>query len=296
MYYDLIDQANTTNQFLADLGTDLQDLVNTEGDILYSGFSQSQIALGKTRLIVFAESDDGWVMGTYDTQLGGDDLFQNPFSLELIQFNGVLQSNKLFKHDAQEFIAAQSNGLFGNFRLNNALGNDGGFAEVEAPTNVVINVNNRIDASIRPIDCNGCHFSQIAIPFSDQIGAFILRNSNFDQNEKLLAQRFFKFDEMQAIIGDINRRNRSALDELVINGNEDPITEVIAKPFRNEMNLSQVAAFTFLTPEEFSERLGGTAISAQVFGNLLNGGTVSLATLSDNFETLSIELNLFQDF
>ena len=83
---DLIDQANTTNQFLADQGVILQELVDTEGDILYSGFSQSLIALGKTRLIVFAESDNGTCMGTHDTQLGGDDLFLNPFSLELIQF------------------------------------------------------------------------------------------------------------------------------------------------------------------------------------------------------------------
>ena len=296
VYYDLVDQANTTNQFLQDIGVNLQELIDAEDDILYAGFSQSQIALGKTRLIVFAESDDGWVMGTYDTALGGDDLFQNPFTLELIQFEGVLQSNKLFQHDAQEWIASQANGLFGLYRLNNALGNDGGFAESEAPTNVVSNVNNAsLDPSIRILDCNHCHFSQVAIPFSDQIGGFIIRNSAFDQNEKLLAEKFFRFDEMQAVIGDINRRNRAALDELGITGNQDPINEVIARPFRREMNASQVASMTFLTTEEFLERLAGTAISSQVFGNLANGGTVSLATLSANFETLSIELNLFQD-
>ena len=296
VYYDLVDQANTTNQFLADLDVNLQELVDTEDSILYSGFSQSQIALGKTRLIVFAESGDGWLMGAYDTALGGDDLFQNPFSLELIQFQGVLQSRKLFRHDAQEWIASQANGLFGLFRLNNALGNEGGFAEVEAPTNIVTNVNNAaLDPSIRILDCNSCHFSQVAIPFSDQIGAFIIRNSAFDQNEKLLSERFFRFDEMQAVIGDINRRNRSALDELGITGTQDPINEVIARPFRREMTASQVASMTFLTTEEFLERLGGTAISSQIFGNLVGGGTVSLATLSANFETLSIELNLFVD-
>jgi len=135
----------------------------------------------------------------------------------------------------------------------------------------------------------------VAIPFSDQIGSFIIRNSAFDQNEKLLAEKFFRFDEMQAVIGDINRRNRSALDELGITGTQDPINEVIARPFRREMNASQVASMTFLTTEEFLERLAGTAISSQVFGNLVGGGTVSLATISANFETLSLELNLFQD-
>ena len=291
VYYNLVNQANNTTDFLAQQGINFQNEVDDE-DALFSGFSQSQIALGKTRLITLLESTNGNCLGTFDTALGGDDLFQNPFNLELTQAGGVLQSNRLFNHAASEWICALPNGLWGLWRLNNAADN----AEVEAPTNIVTNVNNAaIDAAIRIGDCNGCHYASVAIPFSDQIGAHIRNNAQFDQNEKRLGSVFFKYDRISAIIDDINRRNNAALQELGVTAERDPLTQTIFKPFRAEMNLAQIAAFTFLTPEEFSVRLRGTQLSSQAFGSLLNGGTVSLATLNLNFKTLVAELGLYAD-
>ena len=290
IYYDLVDQPNLTQDFLADQGINLQALVDSE-DVLYSGFSQSIIALGKTRLIEVMESDNGHCIGTFDSQLGGDDLFSNPFSKELALAGGQLNSNKVFRHDAQEWICSLNNGLFGLYRLNNAEDN----AEVEAPTNVVLNIDNSIDPSIRIGDCNKCHFNGGAIPFSDQIAAHLRGNSAFGAQEKRLGDIFFRYDKISAVISDINRRNQEVLDELDIVASKDPLTQVIFKPFREEMNVDQIAAFTFLTTESFIERLSGTNKSSQVFGNLLNGGTVSLATLNANFENLVIEMGLFQD-
>ena len=290
VYYNLVDQPNNTQEFLLTQGINLQDEVDEERAV-FSGFSQSQIALGKTRLIVVTESDNGYCMGTFDTALGGDDLFENPFNLEVTQAGGVLQSIKLFVHDAQEWICSLDNGLFGLWRLNNA--NDD--AEVEAPTNIVSKNDARIDPSIRIGDCNSCHFTQVAIPFSDQIGQHIRNNSAFDANEKRLGEIFYNYDKISAIIDDINKRNRAALDELGITAQSDPLTGNVWEPFRAEMNAEQVAAFTFLTTEEFLERLEGTAVSSQVFGNLSGGGSVSLAVLSANFAQLVDELNLFED-
>jgi hypothetical protein len=176
--------------------------------------------------------------------------------------------------------------------LNNANDN----AESVAPTDIVTNVQNAaIDPSIRIGDCSGCHYPNVAIPFSDQIGQHIKNNPVFDAQEKQLGQIFFRYDRVSAVIDDINRRNSAALQELGINSRTDPLTDTIFKPFRAEMNVSQIAAFTFLSVPEFTERLRGSAISSQVFGSLINGGTVSLATLNANYETLVDELNLFQD-
>ena len=290
-YYDIVDQAVDTTDFLADQGVVRQDQVDDE-TALYSGFSQSQIALGKTRLIGVFESDNGYCVGTHDTVLGGDDLFQNPFSVELAGAGGVVQSDKVFIHDAQEWICSLDNGMFGLWRLNNA----GDIAEVEAPTNVVVNVNfSEVDPALRIGDCNDCHFQNVMIPFADQIEGHILSNSAFDQNEKLIGSIFFDYDAITAVIDQINRANRTAMAELGIDTGSDPLTNTLFKPFRREMDIVQVAAFTMLDTDTFRERLRGTAISSQVFGNLINGGKVSLAVLSANFETLVDELNLYED-
>jgi len=292
VYYDLVDQDADTTRFLAQEGIVLQNEVDGE-DVIYSGFSQSQIAIGKTRLIVAVESTSGFCLGTYDTQLGGDDLFENPFTLELTLAGGRFNSNKLFEHDAQEWICSRNNRLFGLWRLNNA--ND--LAEVEAPTNVVLNVGSRIDGAIRIGDCNECHFRQVAIPFKDQIGAHISANSAFDEQEKALGSIFFNYNRMSAIIGEINRRNDQALAELGIDTGitVDPLTGSVFKPYRNEMNADQVAGLVLMPTNVFLDKLRGTDISSQRLGNLVNGGTVSLAVLSENFNTLVLEIRAFED-
>lgn len=291
IYYTLTGQADLTEDFLAQEGIVLQDAVDDE-EVLFAGFSQSGIALRKTRLVQVVKSDSGFCMGTFDTVLGGDDLFTNPFSLELAQAGGILRSNKILKFDAQEWICSLNNGLFGKYRLNNANGN----AEVEAPTSIVVNVNNAaVDAAIRIGDCNECHYTQVAIPISDQIAPHLRGNSAFDADEKLLGDVFFRPDRIAAVINDINIRNARTMRDMGITSPVDPLTQVVWKPFRNEMNAAQVAGFTFLTTETFLERLRGTDQSSQVFGNLLNGGTVSLATLSGNYVVLVAELGIFKD-
>ena len=293
VYYDIVDQDVDTNKFLLQQGIILQDEVNNE-DAIYSGFSQSQIALGKTRLIVALESNNGTCFGTYDTVLGGDDLFENPFTLELAQAGNIFQSNKIFRHDAQEWICSLNNRLFGLWRLNNA--ND--IAEVEAPTNVVIDVEARkVDAAIRVGSCHKCHFRQVAIPFKDQIAQHLSVNSAFDESEKLLGSIFFNYNKMSAVIDDINRRNDQALAELGIDNSVsvDPLTDRVFSPYRNEMNIDQVASLVLMTTEEFRRKLQGANISSQRLGNLVNGGTVSLAVLSENYNTLTLELRAFED-
>lgn len=295
VYYKLMRQDANTVRFLAQEGVDRQAQVNDE-TALYSGFSQSQIALGKTRMIAVYESREGYCISTYDSKLGGADLFQTPFTIELAragQINNQQITNKIYQHDAQEHICSLANGLFGLYRLNNAQDN----AEVAAPTDIVIQINGaRIDPTIRIGDCALCHYKEgAAQPFRDQLRAHVVSNPGFNSNEKRVARIFFDFDQVSARIDELNRNHTQALISLGVTAKEDPLWNVVTRPLREEMNIDQVAALLFLDTATFREKLTGAARSSQVFGNLLTGGTINLATLSGNFDVLIDELSIFED-
>lgn len=296
VYYKLVRQNPNTVLFLRDEGIDRQVEVNDE-NALFAGFSQSQIALGKTRMVSVYESNNGYCISTYDTKFGGDDLFTNPFTIELAragQANNQQVTDKVFKHDAQEHICTLSNGLWGLYRLNGA--ND--LAAAFAPNDVVININGaKIDPTIRMGDCSNCHYKDAAaIPFRDQLRAHIITNSAFGNQEKNLARIFFNYDQITAILDQLNRSHARALTTLGITAAQDPLWNVVVAPLRTEMTIDKVASYTILDTQTFTERLKGTAISSQVLGNLLTpGGTVSLATLSANYRTLVDEIQAFAD-
>ena len=232
-------------------------------------------------------------MGTFDGKIGGDDFFENPFSLELARAGGRINTNRINKFDAQEWICSLPNGMFGKYRLNA----NNNLIDSSAPTDIVVDaINAAIDPTIRLGQCSFCHHTNVAIEFDDQVASFVRNNPGFDADEKRLAEVFFNKTRISAIAGEINRRHNQAMEELGVTATEDPLNEKIYKPFRSEMGIEQVASYTFLPVEEFRNRLLGASISSQVFGNLLNeGGTVSLSVLSANYETLVEELNLFED-
>lgn len=289
VYYDLINQPELTGDFFLQQGIQVRREVDNE-EALFAGFSESLIALGKTRLLQVIESDNGYCLTTYDTAQNGDDLFQNPFTIELAFAQNVLNSERIFNHAAQEHICTTNGGLL-SWRLND---DKDVFASV-APNNIVTNIGNeRIDTAIRIGDCGNCHYRG-AIPFTDQIGRHIISNPAFNENEKFVSLTYFKGDKISAVINKINKRHAQSLAELDITAEEDPLTQVVMRPLREEMDANQVAAFTFLSTEQFLERLRGTAISSQVFGALLSGGKINLAVLNANFSTLVREMLLFQD-
>ncbi len=288
VYYNLVDQPDLTHNFFLQQGIVVADEV-LDGNVLFAGFSESLIALGKTRLLQVIESDNGYCLSTYDTALGGDDLFQNPFTRELAWVGGF-SGVRVFEHAAQEHFCTTNAGLF-VWRLNNA----DDTAEIVAPNNIVTNIGNeRIDTAIRIGDCANCHYKG-AIAFKDQIGRHILSNPAFGADEKAISQIFFRGDKISAVINKINDRHAIALEELDITAEKDPMTQDVIRPLREEMDANQVAAFTFLPTDIFLERLRGTSKSSQVFGALFSGGKVNLAVLSNNFGTLVDELLIFQD-
>ena len=297
IYYTLTNQPALTGEYLASRGVDRQAQVNDQ-IAMYSGFSGSQISLGKTRLIAVFESDEGACIQTYDTTLGGDDIFTNPFTTELAaagQINGGKLTNRVFRHNAQETICSLPNGLFGEYRLNDAAD----IGQSVAPGNVVINLQaaaQNIDSQIRVGDCSVCHYKESAIlGFKDQLRSHITGNPVFNNAEKKLGQVFFRFDKITARVQELNNNHTRAMAELQITAKEDPLWNVVFKPLRKEMNADQVAALVFMDTVTFKDRLRGAAESSRTLGNLLSDGTINLSTLSQNFRTLTEEIAAFED-
>jgi hypothetical protein len=297
LYCDLVEQPIALARFYEARGLNLQVAADTE-ELLMAGFSRSQIALGKTRLVQIAEIDDGWCATSYDTSLAQQDsIFENPFTVEVAQAGGILQTDKIFGlvnnvrlTSVNEHLCTLPNGMY-EHRLN---GEDG-IAATAAPNDVVVNTNHpRLDPTVRLADCFSCHH-QMAQGFRDEVREAVLNNGSFNSDEKNLAEIFYNDTALQAVLGQINARYNQALREVGVTQSTDPVNSALIERFREEVDILKAASWTFLDVREFREKLEGSAISSQVLQNLLNGGTVSIGTFVDNYTTLVEELNLFED-
>jgi len=292
LYYQLIEQPFGLNDFFKSIDADVQGEVDAE-QAVFAAFSQSQIALGKTREIQFIEDNESYLITTYDSSLDqADDHFQNPFTFELANAQGLRRSNKIFNFNAQEHIYLLPNGMLG-YRLNGAAGT----AEFVAPNNVVINTLSsarQIDPTVNIGSCSGCHFEP-TIQFRDQMKEHIANNPSFNALEKELGEVFFNRERAEGIIRTINQEYGEALRKLGASNSVDQIHSKLIFPLRTEQNADQVCGYLLLPVDECLQRIRGSALSSQVFGNLLNGNTVSLAVLSANFQQLVIDTQAFKD-
>ena len=296
LYYNLVEQPLELADFFASIGVNVQQEFDDE-NVVVSGFSASQIALQKTRSVQALESDDGFVVTTYDSALSSQDShFLNPFPLEAALAKGSKRSNKVFKFNAQEHIYTLPNGMMG-FRLNGA----SGAAEVLAPNDVVINLNataEGLDPTIFIGSCANCHSTlNPMLQFTDQLANHILNQGAFDAQEKELADVFFNQTVMEGRLRRVTSEYQDSLNKLgaAEPGDQDSLGKNIINPFRKEMDASQVAGYVMMPLGVFIQRLGGSNDSSQIFGNLLSGGTVSLGVLSANFDQLVEDLGAYKD-
>ena len=236
-------------------------------------------------------------MTTFDSALSDQDShFLNPFPVEAAIAKGIKRSNKIFSFNAQEHIYNLPNGMLG-YRLNGAAGD----AEVLAPNDVVINLNatgEGLDPTIFIGSCANCHSTlNPMLQFTDQLSNHILNQGAFDAQEKELAEVFFNQNIMEGRLRRVASEYQDALSSLGASdsGDQDSLGKNIINPFRKEMDASQVAGYVMMPLGEFVQRLGGSNLSSQIFGNLLSGGTVSLGVLSDNFDQLVEDLGAYKD-
>lgn len=295
VYYDLTEQPLNDLEFLAKLGINLQSEFNDQ-EPACAGGGRSQIALGKPRLICILDTtQDGFVMFTGDVSLAkNDSILLNPFLGEMGKIPGF-QTQKIFKFVASEWIFSMPNGLMTGYRLSNA----GGTAEVIAPTNVVIDIEQAgkgLPPDITLGACSNCHHQESALFFKDDVFNHVRQNGSFNAAEKELAEVFYRADRFQAKRSVANQLHAKALAEIGVSTfKEDPLVTNIIQPLRGELTVEEVAGYLFLEPEDFKIRLNGTNLSKVLFGSLLDGGVVPLQDFVSGFPVLQQELLLFRD-
>lgn len=295
LYYDLTEQPLNDVEFLAGLGINLQAEFNEE-EPACAGGGRSQIALGKPRLICILDTtQDGFLLVTFDVSLAkNDSILVNPFLPEMAKIPGFA-TQKIFKFVASEWIFSMPNGLLTGYRLSNA----GGTAEVIAPTNVVIDIEQAgkgLPPDITLGACSNCHHQEAGIFFRDDVFNHVRLNGNFNGAEKELAEVFYRADRFQAKRTVANQTHSKALAEIGVSTfKEDPLVTNIIQPLRGELTVEDVAGYVFLEPEDFKTRLNGTNLSKVLFGALLNDGVVPLQDFAKGYPILIQELLLFRD-
>jgi hypothetical protein len=295
LYYDLTEQPLNDAEFLQKLGINLQTEFNEEAPSCAGG-GRSQIALGKPRLICIMDTtQDGFLMFTADTSLAkNDSIAENPFLGEMAAIPGSL-TNKIFKFAAREWIFSMPNGLLTGYRLSNA----GGTAEVIAPTNVVIDIEQSgkgLPPDITLGACSNCHHQQAAILFRDEVFNSVRNNGNFNTAEKELAEVFYRADRFQAKLVVANQNHERALREIGVSTlKQDPLVSNIIQPLRGELTAEDIAGYLSMEVGEFKIRLNGTNLSKVLFGALIDGGVVPTQDFVRGFSSLKDELLLFRD-
>ncbi len=298
LYYDLTEQPLNDLEFTQKLGINLQREFNDQ-EPACAGGGRSQIALGKPRLICILDTtQDGFLLVTFDVSLAkNDSILQNPFLNEMAKIFDPAKpvTAKVFKFVASEWIFSMPNGLLTGYRLSNA----GGTAEVIAPTNVVIDIEQAgkgLPPDITLGACSNCHHQEAGIFFKDEIFNHVRSNGNFNTAEKQLAEVFYRADRFQAKRTVANKNHSQALAQIGVSTfKEDPLVTNIIQPLRGELTAEDVAGYLFLEVDDFKIRLNGTNLSKVLFGSLIDGGVVPLQDFVRGFPVLSQELLLFRD-
>jgi len=89
--------------------------------------------------------------------------------------------------------------------------------------------------------------------------------------------------------------HKESLSKIGVSESRDGIHQNLIYPLRKEQNAVQVAGYLTLPKDIFLQRLAGSGQSSQIFGNLISGGTVSLAVLSANFNQLVEDVGAYKD-
>jgi hypothetical protein len=284
VYHSLTDTPQTFDDLVERLDVDyVEDL--TDFDALLVGLGQSPLA-PHNRLLSRHDSRDGFFWVTYDTGVP-DAAEKNLFQFPLLEDVGGVRD---FEFVASEVIYSLPNGLLG-FALFNAAG----VRQDVAPVDVVRDFENPVSAEIRnAVSCFRCHRGGI-LPATDQIRDHVLANgAEFGTDKDLILALYRGNTETSEVIAADNESYRGVLEDLQVDGPEDPIT-VANDRFLTQWDLQKTAGFLFLTEDDLRVCLNGSATGRAQMGQLLSGGTVTYDQFVATLPALKADCRLFQD-
>jgi len=291
VYYNLLLVPPTIDLFFKNLGVNSDQQFKDFTASLAGGFG-SPLSLNKNRVISRNQSRDGYLWFSFDSILqdpGIPLLRKNFFNFPLPPKVGTGKAD--FQFDAGEAIFTLANKLQGY-----ALYDSAGKRQDFAPLNIVADYETPFEPTIRAgFSCSRCH-NQGIIPMRDQIRSHILQNaSQFDARDADIVSGLYRSATSNAAIytSDSNLF-RKALVGLGIDLDleKDPQSSLMDS-LRRDKGSKDVAAFLFLTEDDFLARLNRSAEGKTQIGQLLTpGGTISFQQFIDVLPVLRRDFRL----
>ena len=289
-YYELIDAPKTLDELFIQQGVDIQKQFD-DFEIIAGGGFGSPISIQKNRVVYRARTSEGsevmWLTLDPNSQFEPDkNYFEFPCIFEM-------NCTTVLNFDASEVIYSLPNSMHA-YWLNNAAGG----REVEAPGDVVSNVNDpRGDSIINNAnDCFRCH-SKGFIPMRDQIRDHVLANaSEFDFDDVRIIEATYKGDNALAASfqRDINNYSKAVEQIGVDIAKPDPINFIL-DDFLGDYTAKKVAAFVFISESELKSCINSSAQLKSQVGQLLSSGVISNSQFSQIFPILIEECSLNED-
>ncbi len=291
VYYKLLRVSQKFDAFTQDVGANYkEDLAN--GDAVLAGFNGSPITELKNRLLsrhdIVSGGKQSYLWVTYDVAAPADAAAQNLFQFPLLKDTG--SRNAVYNFQASEAIWGLPNGLQG-YALFDAAGN----RLNAAAQNIVTDNRSPITTEIRTaISCHRCHEGGL-LTAPDQVRDHVLANASEFQRDDvdLVSLLYVPANSLAATFTRDNAQFARALAAVHANPLADPVN-LATDYLQLDWSAAKVAAFLFLTEEQFKAGLLQSAQGKLQVGQLLTGGAVTFDKLVQVFPTLVKDLRLFE--
>lgn len=290
VYYTLLKVSPSFAQFTVDVGAHYAaDLL--AGTAVLAGFNGSPITEQKNRLLSRHDTVIGgrqsylWV--SYDVAAPVAQATQNLFAFPLLKETG---SAKVYTFQASEAIWGLPNGLQGY-----ALYDAAGVRLDAAAQNIVSDNRSPVSTEIRnAASCHRCHEGGLLVA-QDQVRGHVLANADqfLRADVDLVSQLYAPANSLSATFARDIKTFAKSLAVVHASPAKDPVTAA-TDTLQLGWDVKKVAAFVFLSEEQFKAGLNGSAVAKAQVGQLLTGGTITFDQFVQVFPVLEQDLRLFQ--
>ena len=288
VYYSLTEVPENINDLFEQQEIDILESLTQDFDAIHVGFFGSDISINKNRLLTRYNSKDGRQCWFTSDPIDSDDA-SNLFKNFLL---AGAQNGNNFEFDGSEIICSTENG--GHLY---ALYNAQGQRINEAPFDLVRNTKSPFWSIIlNARSCLRCHSGGF-LPAKDEIRPYLKLNGKIF--EKADVEKAFELYKDQTAINAAFANDNSQFHKFLEATGSNPLKEdsvnYLIDNHRKDQTLKDVAAFLFLTENEFKDCINSSGTLSSEIGQLITGHTISLFQLEESFDSILEECRIGQD-
>lgn len=296
IYYQLTEVPATLNQFLQQKGVNLaRELQERDGDLALGCVVGSVINASRgTRLVAWAESDDGDFVITFDPNaLDPNDPLQKRSCVANPLLNGT-GSNKIFEFAASEILYTLRNGGMGGalFAANGQRQNAAPLAVVadnEAPIGV--------GPEIKLVSCQRCH-NEGMIDYKDVVEANVKQGGGgFNAADRdRIKDLYLGNGHIKDLLREHNERFENFAGQAGFDLTQaDPVSK-FGDQFKLDWDCNRAAARIARTCDELRQAIRASSLAQATIGQLLQDNTLVTADVFLNtMPQLILDNNFFED-